>query len=306
MQEFTAPLATNYRIQCWGASGSLPASEGYYSVVADPGKGGYTSGYINLTKNANLYLYVGESLLHEKINYSSIFPFNGGGIGETSGGGATDIRLIGGEWNNFGSLKSRIMVAGGGGAGFYSVTCSNRESGHAGGLTGISANCTYRDVQSYPNKPLSGYSGEGGLQTRGGKYGTGAEFEHIFDYANGGFGYGGYAYVLSNSTTKIGKSSGGGSGYYGGGHGVHPGSGWTGGGGGSSFISGYPGCDAIAESSTENNIVHTGQPNHYSGKVFTNSVMIAGNASMPSPSGGTETGHEGNGYATITWQQLPQ
>ncbi len=28
--------------------------------------------------------------------------------------------------------------------------------------------------------------------------------------------------------------------------------------------------------------------------------MIAGNASMPSTSGGTETGHSGNGYARIT------
>jgi hypothetical protein len=43
--------------------------------------------------------------------------------------------------------------------------------------------------------------------------------------------------------------------------------------GGSSFISGYTGCNAISESSTENNIIHTGQPNHYSGCVFTNSVM---------------------------------
>lgn len=30
-----------------------------------------------------------------------------------AGGGATDIRLIGGLWNNFNGLKSRIMVAGG-------------------------------------------------------------------------------------------------------------------------------------------------------------------------------------------------
>ena len=29
------------------------------------------------------------------------------------GGGATDIRLISGNWDSFESLKSRIMVAGG-------------------------------------------------------------------------------------------------------------------------------------------------------------------------------------------------
>ena len=32
-----------------------------------------------------------------------------------TGGGATDVRLVGGTWNSFSSLKSRIMVAGSGG-----------------------------------------------------------------------------------------------------------------------------------------------------------------------------------------------
>jgi hypothetical protein len=96
-------------------------------------------------------------------------------------------------------------------------------------------------------------------------------------------------------------ASGGGGGYYGGGHGTHPGSSWPGGGGGSSFISGYSGCNAIAASSTASNIVHTGQPNHYSGYVFTDMQMLDGNTAMPSPTDGTETGHTGNGYAKITY-----
>jgi len=29
--------------------------------------------------------------------------------------------------------------------------------------------------------------------------------------------------------------------------------------------------------------------------------MKAGNEVMPSPTGGTETGHSGNGYCKITW-----
>ena len=72
------------------------------------------------------------------------------------------------------------------------------------------------------------------------------------------------------------------------------------GGGGSSFISGHEGCDAITETSTADAITHTGEPNHYSGKVFTNTQMIAGNATQTKPGGGTETGHSGNGYARIT------
>ena len=98
--------------------------------------------------------------------------------------------------------------------------------------------------------------------------------------------------------------SGGGGGYYGGNaswDATESNSSYANASGGSSFISGYSGCDAIAESSTEDNIIHTGQPNHYSGKVFTNPIMIAGNASMPKPKGGTETGHSGEGYAIISW-----
>ena len=34
--------------------------------------------------------------------------------------------------------------------------------------------------------------------------------------------------------------------------------------------------------------------------VFTNTQMIAGNATQTKPGGGTETGHSGNGYARIT------
>ena len=106
----------------------------------------------------------------------------------------------------------------------------------------------------------------------------------------------------------FGGLSGGGGGYYGGNvswditgsNSIHASAS-----GGSSFISGYSGCDAIAESSTEDNIIHTGQPNHYSGKVFTNPIMIDGGSVMPSPTGSTETGHTGNGYCIITWQQLP-
>jgi hypothetical protein len=90
--------------------------------------------------------------------------------------------------------------------------------------------------------------------------------------------------------------SGGGGGYYAGCDSEH-----AGGSGGSSFISGHSGCDAITESSTENAIVHTGQPNHYSGLVFTDTEMIDGQSRMPSPYGGKEPGHSGDGACIISW-----
>lgn len=46
--------------------------------------------------------------------------------------------------------------------------------------------------------------------------------------------------------------------------------------GGSGYISGYEGCDAISKESTEDNIIHTGNSIHYSGKVFTNGILKAG------------------------------
>ena len=273
-QSYIAPVTGIYKIECWGASAS-----GQYS-----GRGGYTMGYITLTKGITLYVYVGQE--------AGIY--NGGGQGETSGGGATDIRLITNEWNDFNSLKSRIMVAGGGGGGYYSPTTKDGICPDAGGLKGTDAYCVYTPDGG------TNYSGHGGTQTSGGKCGsTSSIYDPYTPDADGHFGYGGIGNSYNNGSGNM--SSGGGGGYYGGGHGVHPGDGWTGGGGGSSFISGYPGCNAISESSTSTNIIHTGSPDHYSGYVFANMQMIAGDSSMPAPSGGTETGHTGNGYARITF-----
>jgi hypothetical protein len=256
--------------------------------------GGYTSGIISFQNNNILYIYVGNA----STDYAAEdYSYNGGAQGEAPGGGATDIRLTNGNWKEFNSLKSRIMVAGGGGGGFHNPTTSSRQPGHAGGLSGIDAYCKYTNPSTHTL--TDGYSGKGGTQTNGGAHGTGEFEDQRLDKANGGFGYGGYGY--NKDKPNKGCASGGGGGYYGGGHGVHPGSSWTGGGGGSSFISGHTGCNAISSSSTESKITHTGSPNHYSGKVFTNTVMKAGNESMPSPTGGTETGHSGNGYCKITW-----
>ena len=70
--------------------------------------------------------------------------------------------------------------------------------------------------------------------------------------------------------------------------------------GGSSFISGYKGCNAI-EDSDEEQIIHTGLENHYSGKIFSNISIVDGKSSMPTIDGtGTEIGHSGNGYVKIT------
>ena len=298
MQTFTAPINTSYKIECWGASGGNSYNDGYnpptYTNTVYGGKGGYCSGWIALPHNISVYVYVGQS--GEGINLTK--TFNGGGKGGTvydgkSGGGATDIRLTSGIWSEFNSLKTRILVAaGGGGAQHYH---NGSKGGYAGGLQGQDGFYSHGISDETFAVPT------GATQNSGGKGGKGSG-----DGFDGAFGIGGNSVNVNGLDSGQIDGSGGGGGYYGGGGAsfnkfnvVVSGS------GGSSFISGYIGCDAISESSTEDNIIHTGQPNHYSGYVFTNSVMIDGGSVMPSPSGGTEIGHEGNGYCVITWQQLP-
>ena len=94
-----------------------------------------------------------------------------------------------------------------------------------------------------------------------------------------------------------------------GGNGYYPGGGaacTNGSSGGSSFISGHTGCNAIASTSIAGSIIHTGNPNHYSGKIFKGTVMIAGNDTMPNHEGtGTMVGNSGHGYAKITALVVP-
>lgn len=237
--------------------------------------------------------------------------FNGSGYGEAPGGGATDIRLYQSNWNDFNSLKSRIMVAAGGGGGTFqypNVHYLIHHRGDGGALSGYDADiCIYY----YNDSPETcettgkyGYGGHGATQTSGGMPGKNTYLYPTTSEMTGGFGVGGYQgdYKLPNEDfTYHHSSSGGGGGYYGGGHGTHPGSEWPGGGGGSSFISGYNGCNAISSESTALNIIHTNQPNHYSGMVFENAVMKSGDEEMPFYKSGTQIGNDSNGYARITY-----
>ena len=200
-QTFYAYKSGVYKLETWGAQGGdRGASNG--------GKGGYTSGEIYLNKGEMLYIYVGG-------NGNNHNGYNGGGyIPETCysdatcvrpvkafGGGATDIRLVPGTWDNTDGLNSRIMVAGGGGSvGAYGNT------GGAGGLTGGSS---------------SGY-GSGGV---------GASITAAGSY-RASFGKGGNGLSASG-----GYAGSGGGGFFGGG-GANPDGGGDddrGGGGGSSF-----------------------------------------------------------------------
>ena len=257
-QTFTAPYTGTYKFEAWGAG------------ITTCNIGSYTSGLISLNIGQIIYVYVGQSGITGIITANP--SWNGGGAvtsgfsdgNNFSGGGATDFRLVSGNWDDFSSLKSRIMVAGGGGG----VVSAYDRLGFAGGLESIDSRHLFNEQEFIALKAT---------QTSGNKFGIGASGDRT---GGGGGYYGGNttSQILNTTRTDHCASSGG-----------------------SSFVSGYPGCDAIDKLSTSDNIIHTGLPNHYSGYVFNNSQMIAGNASMPSPSGGTEIGHTGNGYARITF-----
>ncbi len=218
-QMFTPPSTSTYRIELWGAAGGdgTNTSGEDQSIACHAGRGAYTRGDIQLKVHVPIYIYVGGAGVYGSGTNSYKGPlggYNGGGNGGNansgSGGGATDVRLIGGEWNESESLKSRIMVAaGGGGTDDLTGTLwgTNDGSGGAGGA--LSSDGTYIN----------------GVLTR--SYFATQTYGSAFGYA-------------VNVTTKT-DTGGAGGGFYGG----FPSNNSSGGGsGGSSYISGHLGCVA--------------------------------------------------------------
>jgi hypothetical protein len=150
IQTFTAPLSGIYKIELWGAQGGGNTSGG---------KGAYTSGNITLSEGENIYVYVGNKPSITDATY------NGGGLGNNphyptyAGGGATDVRLNNGNWDNLTSLRSRIMVAAGSGG--FEGYAGGTQGGPGGGLVGYDG--------SYTGHPSTATSiSKGATQTAGG------------------------------------------------------------------------------------------------------------------------------------------
>jgi len=255
-----------YKIELWGAQGG--SQNGILG-----GNGSYTSGEIYLEEGEKLYFYIGEN-----SNENPNGAYNGGGIGSSStdtggnagivggsGGGATDVRLVSGEWNDTSSLRSRIMVAaGGGGASNYGLTAVGGNGGDLIGESGKTSKFHSGVTSAYTNPT-------GGKQTVGGSGGIGTNTGSA-----GAFGY---------ATSEKLCGGGSGSGYYAGGTSTCADSVVSSGAGGSSYISGYAGVNSIT---SETSGTHTNQTKHYSEKYFINTEMQAGI-------------NTGNGKAAITF-----
>ncbi len=296
-QTVTLPWYDNYVMQCWGAQGGDIADGAAYPYG---GHGGYTQGTLAVPKNRSLYVYVGRKGNRTAMERS----FNGGGQlaaidgGCASGGGATDVRLIGSgnDWANSSGLLTRIMVAGGGAGAERSSL-----AGAAGGLNSYDS----KNIDFNIATQMKGY--------RVG-YGENADFHVTASGAGGGYLGGITGGAIGYSTSGVQLSSAG----------------------GSSFISGHSGCVAMSSFTTKtrtilDNYTHTSVSDYYDDVVFKNNNIVIYNAEdyvfqntkmidgrgyswtnvkgaleqMPTPSGGlytSGTGHTGNGYAKITSQ----
>ena len=258
-----------YKIECWGAQGGIGLRNGV--KVYPGGKGAYTSGIITIKKFMNLYLFVGGKGSDGNPTKNTIAAggYNGGGNGgpdtagddgSGGGGGATDVRLINGDWDNQASILSRIMVAAGGSGSVYEGC-----GAPGGALNGFIDTANF--IESFAYSTTN--------QTNGYKLGVGENGRGHTDTPSSGAGsgyYGGLAVNGINEPTYKAVSSSG-----------------------SSFISGYPDCNAV-----DANGNHLGTPFHYSGFRFNNPQMKSGNETFLSPHQESEKGHEGDGAVLIT------
>lgn len=249
-----------YKLECWGAEGGIGNG-------GTGGLGGYSKGELLVTQNLTLYMYIGSK------GYSKVetVVFNGGGLAEASsnynsgsGGGATDISLKKDSWDSTNHFYSRLIVAGGGGGG-AGASGSGYNGAYGGGEVGggVSISHSAHDTVSGGTQTTAGMSSATNTGLTGGSFGKGGTYQ-------GG-----------------GNESGGGGG-----------SGWYGGGAGSYGTAGAGGSGYVYTSSTAKNYPSGCLLN--SSYYLSNAQTIAGNQSFPSPTGGIETGHSGNGYVRIT------
>ena len=230
-EEFIAPCDGIYKLEVYGAQGGKASLSG---GTALGGKGGYSSGNINLMRNNLLFVTVG-SKGQDSSSASGNFSggFNGGGTGYSSstnsagagGGGATHIATGStnrGELKNYADYKSEVLIVagGGGGAVIRYYTNGSLSSACAGGTGG-------------------GTTGGGSMLTIGGTYATGGTLTTGYSFGLG-----------ANGKSSEVCHGGGGGGYYGGNN-THSSAAFQelSGGGGSGYITGLS--DGLSENGVQ-------------------------------------------------------
>ncbi len=201
-----------YVMECWGAQGGR--SRANWALAAYGGNGAYTRGEITLTSATMFYTYTGGKGYDSGSNGrcgGAAGGWNGGAAGGKDGncdskpepggggGGASDIRLEGGTWNVAISLRSRIMVAAGGGGASWTGT------GGAGGVLSASGGASQTAGYTFGaggaggnNSRFTSGPGGGGSGYYGGKGGQG----------DGVVGYGGSSFISGHAGCNAINASG--------------------------------------------------------------------------------------------------
>ena len=258
-QTFTAPVSGTYTLEAWGAQGGNDPSN---PNAIFGGRGGYAKGDVYLNAGQTIQVYVGQQgsgCLNSSWR-------------STGGGGATDFRLNGGNWNDNAGLLSRILVAGGGGGRHGNNYEGVAYVGNDGGGT------------SAPNFTANGVNVVGSTQNGGGSSNN-TNVAGSFGFAN--------PTPYSNSCSVGGWNGG-----------ARGSDNWANGGGGGGW---YGGVSSWPTGSGGSGYAYTAAswtPGGYTPTAayqLANTQLISGNASMPNPAGGNMTGRAGNGIAKITW-----
>lgn len=187
-----------YQLECWGAQGGQGSDNEYANTSWCYGKGGYSTGIIEISKVTILYICVGgrgiSYLGYPAIPTYSLIKGGYNGGGDTfrdsyefggSGGGATHIALQSGLLSSLEQNKDSILLVAGGGGGSGE---DNEYAGHGGSAVTLPTGFydiniykgTFGQGTHYVNQGESGGGGGGGYI--GGYGGQG-------DGSNGGTGY---------------------------------------------------------------------------------------------------------------------
>ena len=240
------------------------AQGGNYSTTYVGGKGGYSYGTLTLSNTTNLYVYVGKQ--PQTVTTDRVATTGG-----FNGGGNGFNRYYSGTYT---------YAQGGGGASDIRIgqdSLYSRVIVAGGGSGATNRTNGYYGGGTTGETGLSGYAGSQTSAGTNGSFGIGGSAttsgnNYKYGSAGGGGGwYGGGASTSYSDSTNYDTYSGGGSGYV-----------YT-----SSTASNYPSGNLLTST-------------YY----LTNAATLAGNTSFTSTSGGTETGHSGDGYAKITGNEI--
>ena len=194
VEEFTAPVSGEYKLECWGAQG--------YGAYGYPGFGGYAVGSKKMSRFNSIYVCVGGYLNCYNNQIGTITSYYMGTIG---GGGTSITTTKDGELKNFKDKQNEVLlVAGGGGASEWTAC-----GGVGGGENGGDATTPAINYAPDGTTDISKSYGTGGTRDSGGTTIPG-DYE-ITTLYNADFGVGGIAAYNGDFGSQ------GGGGWYGGG-----------------------------------------------------------------------------------------